>query len=78
MSFARFLLAIFFGRMVRFGVLAVLVIKFGPDVVRLTGELVRQHYYVVLAIVGLGVAAWLVRRSLARKKESKRVNSGRP
>jgi membrane protein YqaA with SNARE-associated domain len=68
MSFARFLLAIFFGRMVRFGVLAVLVIKFGPDVVRLAGEVVRQHYYVVLAIVALGVAAWLVRRRSAAKK----------
>jgi membrane protein YqaA with SNARE-associated domain len=70
MSFARFLLAIFFGRMVRFGVLAVLVIKFGPDVVRLTGQLVRQHYYLVLAIIGIGVAVWLARKRSAAKNLS--------
>ena len=71
MSFVRFLLAIFFGRLVRFGVLALLVIKFGPDVVRLTGELVRKHFYVVLAIVAVAVAAWLVRkRSAGRKSRS--------
>jgi membrane protein YqaA with SNARE-associated domain len=70
MSFVRFLLAIFFGRMIRFGVLAVMVIKFGPDVVRLSGELLRQHYYVAPAIVALGVAAWLVRRRSAAKKKA--------
>jgi membrane protein YqaA with SNARE-associated domain len=70
MSFVRFLLAIFFGRLVRFGVLAVLVIKFGPDVVRLSGQVLRQHFYLVLAIVAIGVAAWLVRRRSAGRKSS--------
>jgi membrane protein YqaA with SNARE-associated domain len=60
MSFARFLLAIFSGRMVRFMVLGVLTIKFGPDVVYLFGALFRQHYYWLLAGIVVGLVLWLV------------------
>ena len=38
MGFVRFLLAIFSGRMVRFLVLGLLTIKFGPDVVHVSGH----------------------------------------
>jgi membrane protein YqaA with SNARE-associated domain len=67
MSFVRFLLAVFSGRMVRFLALATLTIKFGPDVVRLTGELFEHHYYWILGAIVLGVILWLV---LRRKKQA--------
>jgi len=62
MSFVRFLLAVFCGRTVRFLILAILTIEFGPDVVRLTGDLFRRHYYWILAAVLLGLIVWLVLR----------------
>jgi len=67
MSFVRFLLAVFCGRVVRFLVLSILTIEFGPDVVRLTGELFRRHYYWILGAVLLGLILWLV---LRRKKRN--------
>jgi membrane protein YqaA with SNARE-associated domain len=62
MGFVRFLLAIFSGRMVRFLLLGVLTIKFGPDVVRLFGTVVLRHYYWVLGAVAAAVAIWLMIR----------------
>jgi uncharacterized membrane protein YdjX (TVP38/TMEM64 family) len=62
MGFVRFLLAIFSGRMVRFLLLGVLTIKFGPDVVHVFGMLFRQHYYWVLGAVLAGLIVWLVMR----------------
>jgi membrane protein YqaA with SNARE-associated domain len=65
MGFGRFLLAILAGRMVRFVLLGLLTIKFGPDVVRLSATLFRQHYYWLLAALIAGSLIWLVMR---RKK----------
>lgn len=65
MGFVRFLLAIFSGRMVRFLILGLLTIRFGPDVVQLLGTLFRTHYYWVLLAVAAGLVVWLVTR---RKK----------
>jgi membrane protein YqaA with SNARE-associated domain len=65
MRFIHFLAAIFAGRFVRFFILAILTIKFGPQVIQLTGDLFRHHYWWVLAAVGLGIALFLL---LRRKK----------
>lgn len=62
MGFARFLLAIFSGRMVRFLLLGILTIKFGPDVVQLFGTLFRQHYNWFLGAAVAGLVVWLVMR----------------
>jgi len=62
MGFARFLLAIFSGRMVRFLVLGLLTIKFGPDVVRVLGALFREHLYLVLLVATAGAVAWILHR----------------
>jgi uncharacterized membrane protein YdjX (TVP38/TMEM64 family) len=70
MGFLRFLLAVFSGRMVRFLVLSLLTLKFGPDVVRLLGSLFRQHYYVVLALAAAALLAWLMRWKAARNTKS--------
>ena len=62
MGFWRFLLAIFSGRLVRFLVLSLLVLKFGPEVVHLLGGLFERHYYIVLLIAAAVLVAWLLRR----------------
>jgi membrane protein YqaA with SNARE-associated domain len=67
MGFLRFLLAIFSGRMVRFLLLGILIIKFGPDVVHVFGALFREHLYLVLLVAAMGVVAWLMHR----KREGK-------
>ena len=69
MRFRDFLAAIFAGRFVRFMVLSLLTLWFGPQIVDLTGKLFRQHFYWVLGAVVAGVAVWLLlrRRAKARK-----------
>jgi membrane protein YqaA with SNARE-associated domain len=62
MSFLRFLLAIFSGRLVRFLLLGLLTVKFGPDVVHLFGTACQQHYYLILEAIIVGLVIWLVMR----------------
>jgi membrane protein YqaA with SNARE-associated domain len=62
MGFLRFLLAIFSGRVVRFLLLSLLTLKFGPDVVRVVGNLFREHFYLVMLVVAAGIVGWLMRR----------------
>src|SRR5215813_10805834 len=52
MRFHHFLIAIFAGRFVRFLVLALLTLKFGPQFVEVTGNIFRHHFKLVL----IGVA----------------------
>jgi len=49
MHFTHFLLAIFCGRMVRFLVLSVLTLFFGPHVVTFAGVLIHRHLALTLA-----------------------------
>jgi len=56
MRFRDFLAAIFAGRMVRFGVLAGLVVWFGPQVVGWMGTLLREHLWWVVGVAGVGAA----------------------
>ncbi len=62
MRFRDFLVAIFLGRFVRFGVLSVLVLWFGPPIVGLFGGVVKRHWIWVLVAILAGVCIWLVRR----------------
>ena len=61
MWFRDFMAAIFAGRFVRFLVLSLLTLWFGPQIVGLVGALFRQHFYWVLAVVVLGGLIWLLR-----------------
>lgn len=71
MRFTHFLAAIFAGRFVRFLVLSVLTLWFGPQVVQLTGALFKRHFWWVLAALALiGVVVWLVRRGRKAKNAS--------
>ncbi len=60
MRFRDFIAAIFAGRFVRFLVLSLLTLWFGPQIVGLLGTVFRQHFYWVLAVVGLGILIWLL------------------
>jgi membrane protein DedA with SNARE-associated domain len=60
MSLAHFLLAVFIGRFLRFTILGLLVLKFGPDVVRLIASVVQKHLTVLLVIVAAGGLAWFL------------------
>jgi membrane protein YqaA with SNARE-associated domain len=66
MRFTHFLAAVFAGRFVRFFVLAILTIEFGPQVVHIVGSLLKQHaWWVVIALVvamTLGALIWWKRR----------------
>jgi membrane protein YqaA with SNARE-associated domain len=60
MRFRDFVAAMFAGRFVRFLVLSLLVLWFGPQIVGVLGTVFRQHIYWVLAAVGLGVLVWIL------------------
>jgi membrane protein YqaA with SNARE-associated domain len=55
MRFRDFMVAIFLGRFVRFGVLSVLVLWFGPQIVGLFGGVFRRHWIWVLGVIVAGV-----------------------
>jgi membrane protein YqaA with SNARE-associated domain len=70
MRFRDFLVAIFLGRFVRFGVLSVLVLWFGPQIVGLVGGVAKRHWILVLVAVASGICLWLVLRSRKGHAES--------
>jgi membrane protein YqaA with SNARE-associated domain len=71
MRFTHFLIAIFSGRFVRFLVLSLLTLWFGPQIVQLAGALFKEHFYsVVLAILIAGLSFWFLRRRRKARSES--------
>jgi LPXTG-motif cell wall-anchored protein len=70
MNFGHFLLAIFAARCVRFFVLGLLTLYFGPQIVGFVTVLFKTHLYPILALlVALGFLGWFLRRK--RKDNSK-------
>lgn len=70
MKFGHYLLAIFSGRLVRFLLLGLLTLKYGPNVLHLLEQLIVRHFYWVLVVVAAGLALWLaVRRSPSKSRE---------
>jgi membrane protein YqaA with SNARE-associated domain len=62
MNFGHFLLAIFAGRFIRFVLLGILTIEFGPEFVNVAGRVVTQHWEWLLVALAVGLASWLVLR----------------
>lgn len=60
MGFVKFELAIFSGRMVRFFVLGLLILKLGPEFVHGLAELFRAHLYWLWIVVAAGLVISLV------------------
>ena len=62
MRFRDFLVAIFLGRFVRFGVLSALVLWFGPQIVGRFGGVLKRHWIAVLTVVVGGLCMGLALR----------------
>jgi len=78
MRFSHFLFAIFAGRFVRFLVLSVLVLYFGPAIVGLFGVLLERHWIAALSLVAGAICWWIVlrqRRKLSGKLKDEGVQS---
>ena len=73
MRFRDFLVAIFLGRFIRFGVLSALVLWFGPPIVGLFGGVVKRHWILVLVAILAGVCVWL---ALLRRRSSEAGSGG--
>lgn len=71
MQFSHFLLAIFAGRFLRFLLLSILTIKFGPEIVHFTGSVFRTHWQVVLGVAAVGLVIWIVRKKILTAKIAK-------
>ncbi len=70
MRFTHFLGAIFAGRFLRFLLLSLLVIRFGPEIVEFFGHVVARHARLTIAILAaITLIAWWVWRM--RKKNGK-------
>jgi len=69
MRFRDFLVAIFLGRFVRFLVLSMLVLWFGPQIVGLFGGVVTRHWLAVLLAIAVGVCVWLLLRRRRTERE---------
>jgi len=67
MRISHFLFAIFAGRFVRFLVLSILVLYFGPGIVALFGGVFKRHWIWVLTLIAGGLCMWLVLRRRSRK-----------
>jgi membrane protein YqaA with SNARE-associated domain len=71
MRFREFVAAMFAGRFVRFLVLSLLTLWFGPQIVDLMGTVVRHHFGWLLGAIAGGVLVWLLmRRSKGRRAVS--------
>jgi membrane protein YqaA with SNARE-associated domain len=68
MNFVHFLAAIFTGRFVRFLILAILTMKFGPQVLSLTAALVQKHWLAGLLAVIVGITGWYLLISRRRSR----------
>jgi membrane protein YqaA with SNARE-associated domain len=68
MRFTDFLAAIFAGRFVRFLILSLLTLYFGPQIVGIAAEVFRRHFIWVVVVVLLGVLVWMLLRRERRLK----------
>jgi len=70
MRFTDFLAAIFAGRFVRFLILSLLTLYFGPQIVGIAAEVFRRHFIWVVAVALVGVLVWMLLRRGQRSKQS--------
>ena len=78
MRFRDFLAAIFAGRFVRFLVLSLLVLKFGPQIITLVGALFQRHWWSVVVFILGAVFAWLILHHRRKAKLAKAQRAGEP
>lgn len=68
----NFLLAVFVGRLIRFGVETALVVKYGPQIVNVVGDLARRHLALTLValVVIFAALGWWIWRMTRCKPEA--------
>jgi membrane protein YqaA with SNARE-associated domain len=69
MKLWRFLLAIFAGRFVRFLILSILILKFGPGFLQTAEGLFQHHLWWVLLAIAAGLLIWLFTWRNSRRKK---------
>ena len=74
MQTVNFLLAVFVGRCIRFGVETALVVKYGPQIVGVVGDLAKKH--LVLTLAGLALIFVALGWWMWRKVSTKRLDDG--
>ena len=83
MRLPNFLLAVIVGRLIRFGVLSVLTVVFGPQIVAKTKDLFKHHpslaVLAILALIALGYVIYRLLRAPVREmaEEIKHRDHGR-
>jgi membrane protein YqaA with SNARE-associated domain len=76
MRFSHFLMAIFFGRVIRFSIVSLIVIRYGPAILGLIGSAFHHHLRTVIAVVAVSIlVGWWVWR-LQKKRRAKLVEVG--
>jgi membrane protein YqaA with SNARE-associated domain len=74
MRFTHFLTAVFAGRFLRFLLLSLLVIKYGPEIVQLFGHVIHDHARLTIAILALlaliGFWVWWMRKQNGKSAAS--------
>jgi membrane protein YqaA with SNARE-associated domain len=81
MRIVPFIVAVFFGRLIRWVALSLLVIKLGPSAVDLVGGMMKDHVGIFLGVLvlifaAIGLWAMIKRRRQGRKDDSSLVGSG--
>lgn len=72
MKFRDFLAAVFFGRFVRFLVLSLLVLYFGPQILGLLGALFKHHWpWLIAAVITAVLLTWLIKQRKVRREIEK-------
>jgi membrane protein YqaA with SNARE-associated domain len=75
MSFTHFLAAIFFGRIIRFSVVSLIVIRYGPQILDFVGGVVHHHLRSLIAVLAAAILiGWWVMR--LRKRRSRNAKNG--
>jgi len=63
MRFSEFLGAIFSGRFLRFSLLSLIVVRYGPEILGLIGGVVHHHLrYLIAAVAAAALAGWWIWR----------------
>ena len=75
MSWIRFCISVFVGRVARFTLMSVLTIIFGPQIVDLFQTVILRHWPIALAVAAAATLSIIlvVRRSRARTQEPVKI-----
>jgi len=71
MKFTHFLAAIFSGRFIRFVILGILTLLFGPQFIDIAGHVFREHFSVVAGVAIGAVTVWLIMHERTRRRRQR-------